>query len=211
MTARVFAFNFLDGADGLAAGVTGVIALAYILLPGAALGAIGYALAWSLLGASIAFLVFNFPPAKVFMGDSGSSVLGFSVGFLGLDFIAAKGANTTTATALIFPLLVAALPLADALLAILRRLKSRRSPFQGDRRHFYDLLLAAGWTTKRVAITSYLLTASLAGVAWLATQGGTKRITIVGAAAAGASLSAALFLGSLRSAPTQPRSHRVQI
>ncbi|MFZ0883486.1 MAG: MraY family glycosyltransferase [Candidatus Acidiferrales bacterium] len=213
MTARVFAFNFLDGADGLAAGVTSVIAFAYILFPGASLGAVGYALAWSLLGASAAFLVFNFPPAKIFMGDSGSSALGFSVAFLGLDFIGAKSANSTTAapTALIFPLLVAALPLADAVFAILRRLESGRSPFQGDRRHFYDLLLAAGWAARRVAITCYLLTALLAGLAWLATQGNRKQTLLLGMGAAVALLCAGVWLGSLRPGPSEHHNHRVQI
>jgi Glycosyl transferase family 4 len=166
ITARVFAFNFLDGADGLAAGVTTVIALAYILFPGAALGAIGSALAWSLLGTSAAILMFNFPPAKIIMGDSGSSALGFTVAFLGLEFIATNSPNTTAATAPIFPLLVAALPLADPLFAILRRPASGHFPFLGDRRQFYDRLLAAGWTTRRVATTCYLLTGSLAGLAW---------------------------------------------
>ncbi|MFZ0523345.1 MAG: MraY family glycosyltransferase [Candidatus Acidiferrales bacterium] len=212
MTARVFAFNFLDGADGLAAGVTSVIAFAYILFPGGALGPIGYALAWSLLGASAAFLVFNFPPAKIFMGDSGSSALGFSVSFLSLDFIASKGANATAApTALIFPLLVAALPLADAVFAILRRLESGRSPFQGDRRHFYDLLLAAGWAARRVAITCYLLTALLAGLAWLATQGNRKQTLLLGMAAAVALLCAGVWLGLLRPGPSEHHNHRVQI
>ncbi|MGA7852693.1 MAG: hypothetical protein WCA15_05160 [Candidatus Acidiferrales bacterium] len=144
------------------------------------------------------------------MGDSGSSALGFSVAFLGMDFIAAKGANAAPATALIFPLLAAALPLSDAIFAILRRLESGRSPFHGDRRHFYDRLLAAGWTTKRVAITCYLLTAFLAGLGWVATQGSTKRMAIVGVAAGAALLSAAIWLGSLRSPTHEPRSHRVQ-
>jgi UDP-GlcNAc:undecaprenyl-phosphate/decaprenyl-phosphate GlcNAc-1-phosphate transferase len=206
----VNAFNFLDGADGLAAGVTAVIATAYILLPGAALGAIGYALAWSLFGASAAFLVFNFPPAKVFMGDSGSSALGFGVAFLGMDFIAAKSANAGAATALIFPLLAAGLPVADAIFAILRRLESGRSPFHGDRRHFYDLLLESGWTTRRVAITCYVLTALWAGLGWLATQGSAKRLALIGVAAGAASLSAAIWLGSLRSVPRQPRRQRAR-
>ena len=145
------------------------------------------------------------------MGDSGSSALGFCVAFLCLDFVAAKGASAAPATALIFPLLAAALPLADAVFAILRRLENGRSPFHGDRRHFYDLLLAAGWTTKRVAITCYLLTALLAGLGWLAIQGDAKRTALVGTAAGVALLSAAIWLGSLRSGPREPRSHRVQI
>lgn len=89
----VNAFNFLDGMDGLAAGITMVIALGYALFPGVALGALGYAVAWSLQGACAGLLFFNFPPAKIFMGDSGSTVLGFSVAFLGLDFIGARGAG----------------------------------------------------------------------------------------------------------------------
>jgi len=143
ITARVFSFNFLDGIDGLAAGIAGVIALAYIIFPGSAVGVVGCALAWSLLGACIGLLIFNFPPAKIFMGDSGSEALGFSVAFLGLDFIATKSANNASPL-LAFPLLVAALPLFDAILTILRRLESGRCPFHGDRRYFYDLLRAAG-------------------------------------------------------------------
>jgi UDP-GlcNAc:undecaprenyl-phosphate/decaprenyl-phosphate GlcNAc-1-phosphate transferase len=196
--------------DGLAAGVTAVIAAAYLLIPSAALGTIGYALAWSLLGASAAFLLFNFPPARIFMGDSGSSALGFSVAFLGMDFIAAKGANAAPATAMIFPLLAAALPLADAIFAILRRVQCGQSPFHGDRRHFYDLLLASGWTTKRVAITCYVLTALWAGLGWLATQGSAKRLALIGVAAGAASLSAAIWLGSLRSVPRQLSRQRAR-
>ncbi|MGA6961914.1 MAG: MraY family glycosyltransferase, partial [Candidatus Acidiferrales bacterium] len=173
----VNAFNFLDGADGLTAGVTSVIALAYIVFPAPALGIVGYAVAWSLLGACLGFLIFNFPPAKIFMGDSGSEVLGFGVAFLGLDFIATRGARTG-APVLIFPLLIAALPLFDAMLAVLRRVESGRSPFHGDRRHFYDLLRASGWTPRRVAITCYALTALLAGLGWLATEGDLKRTLI---------------------------------
>lgn len=189
-----------------------MIALAYILVPGVALGSVGYALAWSLLGACAAFLVFNFPPAKIFMGDSGSSTLGLCVAFLGLDFIAAKSANNPAAsTLLIFPLLLAALPVVDAFLAILRRLQSGRSPFQGDRRHFYDLLLAAGWTSRRVAITCYLLTALLAGVAWLATQGNFTETLLIGISTAVALLGAAIWLGSLRAGVSEQRSHRMQI
>ena len=68
----VNAFNFLDRADGLAAGITAAIALGYAAMPGAGLSAFGYAVAWSLPGACVGFLIFNFPPAKIFMGDSGS-------------------------------------------------------------------------------------------------------------------------------------------
>ena len=105
----VNAFNFLDGADGLAAGITGVIALGYVVIAGFALSAL-WACAWLgvWLGACAGFLFFNFPPAKIFMGDSGSTVLGFSVAFLGLDFIAAHSdGGAGRAGSLLFTFLIA--------------------------------------------------------------------------------------------------------
>src|ERR1700689_3379804 len=87
----VNAFNFLDGADGLAAGITAVVALRDGAMPGVGVRVLGFAVAWSLGGACVGFLVFNFPPAKIFMGDSGSTVLGFSAAFLGLDLMGARG------------------------------------------------------------------------------------------------------------------------
>jgi UDP-GlcNAc:undecaprenyl-phosphate/decaprenyl-phosphate GlcNAc-1-phosphate transferase len=137
-------------------------------------------------------------------------VLGFSVAFLGLDFVVTKDASNASSV-LAFPLLVAALPLFDAILAILRRLESGRSPFHGDRRHFYDLLRAAGWTPKRVAVTCYLLTALLAGLGWLATTGNFKQTMIIRIGAAAALLWAALWLGSLRSRAPEPPSHRASV
>lgn len=116
----VNAFNLLDGSDGLAAGVAGTIALGYIvILPPAA--SLGSAIAWSLLGSCVAFLFFNFPPAKMFMGDSGSTVLGLIVALLGLDFYRV---DKWTQSHWLFPLLIAALPLLDLAFAVLRRVRN---------------------------------------------------------------------------------------
>ena len=175
----VNAFNFLDGADGLAAGITAAIALGYAAMPGIGLSALGYAVAWSLLGACVGFLIFNFPPARIFMGDSGSTALGFSVAFLGLDFIGARGADGAPRSWL-FPFLIAALPLLDALVVVTRRVMKGSSPFQGDRGHFYDFLLVAEWSARRVAICCYFLTGFLGLLGWLAVQGGIKRSLILG-------------------------------
>jgi UDP-GlcNAc:undecaprenyl-phosphate/decaprenyl-phosphate GlcNAc-1-phosphate transferase len=147
-------FNFLDGSDGLCAGVTAIIAAAYLVLPGFTLSFPGTTVAWSLLGVSIGFLVFNFPPARIFMGDSGSTVLGFGVAFLAFDFYRAN-ATSERHIALAVPLLMAALPLLDGILAVLRRLHGGRSLLHGDRRHFYDLLLDLSWSPRRVALTIY--------------------------------------------------------
>jgi UDP-GlcNAc:undecaprenyl-phosphate/decaprenyl-phosphate GlcNAc-1-phosphate transferase len=201
----VNAFNFLDGMDGLAAGITAVIALGYALVPGAALSALGYAVAWSLLGACAGFLFFNFPPAKIYMGDSGSMVLGFSVAFLGLDLVSGHS-DGRVVNALLFSLLIAALPLLDAVLVVTRRVARGRSPFRGDRGHFYDFLLAGGWTARRVAISCYFLTGLLGVVGWFGMLGGMRRSLILGVG-----IFAALAVGSLRLGATRQARYRVQL
>ena len=201
----VNAFNFLDGVDGLAAGITVVIALGYALFPGAALSAFGYAVAWSLLGACAGFLFFNFPLAKIFMGDSGSTVLGFSVAFLGLDFIGARGASGA-ASSLLFPFIIAALPILDALLVVTRRVARGRSPFRGDRGHFYDFLLAGGWTARRVDVSCYFLTGCLGLLGWFGMLGGMRRSLILGAGIFGGLLVCAWWLG-----PAKQARYRVEL
>jgi UDP-GlcNAc:undecaprenyl-phosphate GlcNAc-1-phosphate transferase len=197
-------FNFLDGADGLCAGVTGIIAAAYLVLPGITLSVLASTVAWSLLGVSIGFLVFNFPPrASIFMGDSGSTVLGFGVAFLALDFY---GANATAErhVALIVPLLMAALPFLDGMMTVLRRLHGGSSVLEGDRRHFYDLLLGINWSPRKVALTIYALTAAMCIIAWLVLKCDFTHALLLCAASFGALTFIAVRLGILRSSD-EPR------
>jgi UDP-GlcNAc:undecaprenyl-phosphate GlcNAc-1-phosphate transferase len=154
----VNAFNFFDGADGLAAGVAATVSLGYVVLYSARGASVGDAIAWSLLGACLGFLLFNFPPAKIFMGDSGSTTIGFLLAFLGLDFYRVHHA---LGTHLLLPLVFAGLPLLDLFLAVFRRLRNGASPFAGDRQHFYDLLREQGWSARTVAMGSYVATALL--------------------------------------------------
>lgn len=154
----VNAFNFFDGADGLASGGAGLVGLGYVLLYTSRAPSVGAAVAWSLLGTCLGFLLFNFPPAKIFMGDSGSTVLGFLIAFLGLDFYRVHHA---VGTHLLLPLVFAGIPLLDLMLAVFRRLKKGVSPFAGDRQHYYDLLQQRGWAARPIAIGSYLATTGL--------------------------------------------------
>jgi UDP-GlcNAc:undecaprenyl-phosphate/decaprenyl-phosphate GlcNAc-1-phosphate transferase len=154
----VNSFNFLDGADGLAAGVAGLVGLGYVLLYSMRAHSIGGAIAWSLLGSCVAFLFFNFPPAKIFMGDSGSTVLGLVVALLGLDFYRVHHA---VGTHWLLPLVFAGLPVLDFLLAVVRRLRKRTSPLSGDRKHLYDLLREQGWAARSLALSAYLATGIL--------------------------------------------------
>ncbi|MGA2845729.1 MAG: MraY family glycosyltransferase [Candidatus Acidiferrales bacterium] len=190
-------FNFLDGSDGLCAGVAGIIAAAYLMFPGFTLSLVGTTVAWSLLGVCFGFLVSNFPPAGIFMGDSGSTVLGFGIAFLAFDFYRANALGEHR-LALAFPLLTAALPLLDGILAVLRRLHSRHSLSLGDRRHFYDLLLGLMWSPRRVALTTYALTTGMCIIAWLVLRSDFTPAFLLCAATIGALVVAALRLGSLR-------------
>lgn len=206
------AFNFLDGADGLASGVTALIAIGYIGLPASTLGGLGATVAWCLLGACVGFLAFNYPPAKIFLGDSGSTLLGFAIAFLSLNLSRDRG---DAPSALLFPVLVAAIPLLDLALAVLRRARQGRSPFSGDRRHFYDLLLTRGWTARKVAVTCYALTAGLVVAGWATMRMDFSRALVTSVLIGVGLLAAGVRLGSLRSHDTDlkrgakgnPRSH----
>jgi len=155
----VNAFNFIDGADGVAAGIAGLVAFAFMALFAIQHNSGSLVVAVALFGCCLGFLLFNFPPASIFMGDCGSTMLGLVLAWLSLVSIRTQpGTYLSLAT----PLMFSSLPLADATFAVIRRVRGRKSPFAGDRRHFYDLLLQRGWSCRRVALVSYLATAVFA-------------------------------------------------
>ncbi|HTV58538.1 MAG TPA: MraY family glycosyltransferase [Verrucomicrobiae bacterium] len=178
----VNAFNFLDGADGLAPSVALAIALgfsaAFCRISGPP--SPGPAIAAGVAGACAAFLAFNFPPARIFLGDSGSTLLGFVFALLSLEFYRTAGAGLIddpglsllsarhATTAIFFPVLVSLLPLLDFGFAVFRRLRLGASPFAGDRRHFYDLLLARGWAARHMAVGCAGITVALAALGCMA-------------------------------------------
>ncbi len=157
LTFAINAMNMLDGMDGLALTVSGIASVGFIVLlsgqpPGFASG-----LAWSLAAVCAAMFLYNRPPAQIFIGDSGSTFLGASLAFLALDWVR----TDAPAHSSVIPLLFVGLPLADAFAAVVRRVRGKRSPFKGDRRHFYDLLLRRGWKLPEIlgvsAVTTVLL------------------------------------------------------
>lgn len=149
------AMNFLDGVDGLAGGVSFLAFLAIFavsLSPAVNQPAIAILAAVS-GGAVSGFLIFNFPPAKIFLGTSGSVFLGFIVGVLAVY----SGAKIATAS------LVLVLPLLDSVFVVIRRLKDGVSIFQADSRHLHHKLLTAGFTQKQILLF-YCFFAALLGV-----------------------------------------------
>jgi UDP-GlcNAc:undecaprenyl-phosphate GlcNAc-1-phosphate transferase len=171
------AFNLMDGLDGLAAGLVAIAATtcATVLLARGELPAA--MLLVSLVGAVLGFLVYNFHPAKIFMGDSGSLLAGF---LLAVTAIIGRQKGATT-LAVGVPLLIFALPLADTVIAIGRRLAARDAPgpsriglaaavgrvLTGDRAHIHHRLLRMGFSHRAAVLTLYALMVLCSAVALL--------------------------------------------
>jgi UDP-N-acetylmuramyl pentapeptide phosphotransferase/UDP-N-acetylglucosamine-1-phosphate transferase len=149
-------FNFMDGTDGLAGGM-GMIGFGTLAFAATAAGAAPLALACVALAAACAgFLVFNFPPARVFMGDAGSIPLGFLAGALGLQGVVSGAWQAW------FPLLVFSPFIVDATVTLLRGLIGGERVWIAHRRHAYQRLVLAGWTPRSVAWSGYALMAACA-------------------------------------------------
>lgn len=147
--------NISDGLDGLAAGICMIAALV-LFWSAIKIDQIFPAhLMLALTGAALGFLFFNFNPAKVFMGDSGSMFLGFILGAVSWTGLL----KTATVLGLIFPLLVLGMPLTDVLFAIIRRKWKGRSIVLADRGHLHHRLLDMGFTQKSAVLLLYAISA----------------------------------------------------
>ncbi len=107
-----------------------------------------------MLGAALGFLIYNFFPARVFMGDGGALFLGFMLGAISVI----GTLKTTAVLALILPILVVALPVLDVAFALFRRFRSGQGLMQADRLHLHHRLLALGWTQREIVLLMYVLT-----------------------------------------------------
>jgi UDP-GlcNAc:undecaprenyl-phosphate/decaprenyl-phosphate GlcNAc-1-phosphate transferase len=153
--------NFSDGVDGLAAGVCAIAAAAFAVIAFDLERANAAVLAAIVAGAALGFLVHNFHPATVFMGDCGSNLLG-----LLLACVAVEGTVKTQAVlALVLPLIVLAVPFLDTTFVVLKRLKYRRPVYEADREHFHHRMDRIGFSTRRTVLYLYAWTLMLAGLA----------------------------------------------
>jgi UDP-GlcNAc:undecaprenyl-phosphate/decaprenyl-phosphate GlcNAc-1-phosphate transferase len=145
--------NLIDGADGLAGGICLMlmILLAYVACESGTFENLVSGMAGALLG----FLWFNFPPARIYLGDGGAYFLGFQIGL----FAIVNSHKGTVFTALAAPLFVLALPILDATLAIVRRSLHGLPIFRPDRRHLHHHLLQMGFSRRRVVLSFYFVTA----------------------------------------------------
>ena len=138
-------FNLLDGLDMLASGVAVAAAVGFAAL----LTGSGRLLAVALIGSLVAFLWYNRPPARIYLGDGGSYLIGASMVVL-LTYAWAPHVSAVTGVAALGMLVV---PVAEVACAMVRRKRSGQSLLTGDRAHPYDLLVARGWTRTRAAAT----------------------------------------------------------
>ena len=162
-------FNLLDNTDGLSAGVAAIVA-ALLAICGLMTGQLFVpALAMLVAGAAVGFLVYNFPPARIFMGDSGSLVLGYwlaAISLLTTYYTYSDVDSVTNPWVVLTPLVLFAVPLYDVASVVLIRLRERRPIWVGDRRHFSHRLLARGMSARKTVLTIYLATTA-AGVGGL--------------------------------------------
>jgi len=150
------AFNMLDNMDGLAASV-GLIEAVRFSLAQIAVGTLfAPAVLLIVVGALLGFLVHNFPPARLYMGDAGSNFLGFLLG--SMTVVGTFTRDPYPPYSVLAPLLVMAVPLYDMTSVVLIRLREGRSPFQADRRHFSHRLVARGLTPLQAVLTIDLVT-----------------------------------------------------
>jgi UDP-GlcNAc:undecaprenyl-phosphate GlcNAc-1-phosphate transferase len=172
----VNAVNFIDGMDGLAAGIVAIAGIAFFAF--AYLLAVDYGFSRAgapslttavLIGVCIGFLPHNAHPAKIFMGDSGSMFLGLLLAAASITLTGQIDPNAISAEKLgptllplLLPLAVLAIPLADLVLAVLRRLKAGKSPFAPDKEHLHHRLMSAGNSQLKTAIIMYFWTATIA-------------------------------------------------
>lgn len=155
------AINLIDGIDGLAAGISSIyfatISIIAFLLHKS--GNLDVNLALIMLGATLGFLAHNFPPAKIFMGDTGSLFLGFMI-----SIIALLGFKATTLTSLIVPLVILAIPIFDTVLAIFRRLLKGESIGAPDKEHLHHQLLKMNFSTRTTILLIYAIDILFAAV-----------------------------------------------
>ena len=155
------AINLMDGLDGMASGISSIYFLtitivAFILNR---IGGLDIILSVIMLGSTLGFLVYNFPPATTFMGDTGSNFLGFMIAVISL-----LGFKVTTFTSLIIPFAILALPIFDTLVSILRRLIKGQGIAEPDREHFHHQLLKMRFSPKVSVLIIYLINILFASV-----------------------------------------------
>lgn len=168
IVACINAINLIDGLDGLASGIATIYfaTVAVIAIITNRIGGLDIVLSIIMLGSTLGFLVFNFPPAKIFMGDTGSQFLGFIIAIISL-----LGFKNVTFSSIVVPITILAIPIFDTLFAILRRLLKGESIGTPDKEHFHHQLLKMRFSATKTVLTIYIIDIAFASVSIFITLG----------------------------------------
>ena len=168
--------NLIDGLDGLAAGISSIyfLTISIIAFMLNQLGGLDVILALIMLGSTLGFLVYNFPPASCFLGNCGSDFLGFIIGVIGL--LGFKGA---TLTSIVIPICILAIPILDTVFAIFRRLLKGEGIFTPDKEHFHHQLLKMKFSPKTSILIIYFITSLFSAVSIFFALGDKKQAMII--------------------------------
>lgn len=154
------AMNLIDGLDGLSAGTGAIISVTLAVICWQADQVSGVLIGVAMFGALVGFLPFNFPPARIFLGDAGALLIGYA-----LALVSTQGYRKAALLTFIVPLLALAVPLLDTLLSIVRRLRMGRGIFDADRMHMHHRLLEKEGSQRRAVLWLYFQTACFSVIA----------------------------------------------
>jgi len=158
------AMNLIDGLDGLATGVGAIIATTLAIICYQADQGAGLVLGVTLVGALVGFLPFNFPPARIFLGDTGALFIGYSLSLVAIEGYKG-GYRKASLMAFLVPLLALAVPLLDTSLSVVRRLRARQPIFDADKMHMHHRLLESEGSDRGAVLSLYFLTACFCVIA----------------------------------------------
>lgn len=172
IVAIINAINLIDGLDGLSSGISSIYFLTIAILGFTLnkLGGLDIILSLIMLGSTLGFLFHNFPPAKIFMGDTGSMFLGFMI-----SVIALLGYKVATITSIIIPIIILFVPIFDTLLAIVRRLLKKESIGTPDKEHLHHQLLRMTSSPTKTVLIIYFINAMFSAISILYVLGDNKQ------------------------------------
>ena len=186
------AVNFLDNMDGLSAGVAAVASAYFLLLAALSGQYLVGALTAALLGACIGFLFYNFNPASIFMGDTGSLFLGFVLAAVGIKL---RFPTNIPAVTWMIPVLVLGVPILDTSLVIVSRLRRGKNPFTTPGKdHLSHRLVKMGYTRREAVLLLYLLGSIFGMIAVFVTQASVLEAIVVGITLLIAALAVILYM-----------------
>jgi UDP-GlcNAc:undecaprenyl-phosphate GlcNAc-1-phosphate transferase len=169
------AINFIDGVDGLACGVGFFSVSTMFILSLFLQRTLTACFAAALAGGLCGFALYNFAPASIFMGDSGSLFIGFIIATISLRGLQ----KSSTAVVLLIPMVALGVPITDTLFAIIRRIGNGRSPFVADKEHIHHRLLRLGLSSRQVALILYGVCSVLGIAALLMTAVNNEGLTLI--------------------------------